>query len=91
MITTNLKENMLTAYQTSITKIQLNDALDVTVFDTAVEESELIVQLTVPPEVNAIHKIALYQEDKLLSQRQLYVPISNDTIFKYKVEVNDNE
>ena len=91
MITTNLKENMLTAYQTSITKIQLNDALDVTVFDTAVEESELIVQLTVPPEVNAIHKIALYQEDKLLSQRQLYVPISSDTIFKYKVEVNDNE
>ena len=91
MITTNLKENMLTAYQTSITKIQLNDALDVTVFDTAVEESELIVQFTVPPEVNAIHKIALYQEDKLLSQRQLYVPISNDTIFKYKVEVNDNE
>lgn len=89
MITSKLKNVMLSAYQISLTKITLNQAIDVPDFETSIDSDVLLIQFEVPTGVTEIKKIELFEGDNLLTTRELYVPVLNDTRFKFKVEVSD--
>lgn len=89
MITSKLKNVMLEAYKTNLTKIILNQTVDVIDFDSSITDDDLLIQFEVPGGITEIKKIELFEGDNLLTVRELYVPVLNDTRFKFKVEVSD--
>lgn len=90
MITSKLKKLLLETYQESLTHIILNDSVTITDFEQSLTNDLLIVEFLVPQDLSEINKMSFYKDSDLLSERQLYVPITSDTLFKYKVEVGDS-
>ncbi|EAC8001254.1 hypothetical protein HU17_16285 [Listeria monocytogenes] len=88
MITSTLKQYLVAAYQTKLNKILLNGEIIVLSFNTSIEQEQLVVQFSVPDGVTEIKTIAFYENEHLLAEHPLYVPILTDTLFKYKVEVS---
>ncbi|MGL9971577.1 hypothetical protein [Enterococcus sp. DIV1420a] len=88
MITTNLKQRLVEAYQVKLNKIVLNGNITVIDFTKVIEQTQLVIQFKVPAEITEITTISFYEATDLLAEHQLYVPIVTDTVFKYKVEVS---
>lgn len=87
MITNFSKEQLATSYKKMINKIIINDQNVLTNFTASVENNTCSVQFNVPEGVTELKRIRLYQDETLLSDCSLYVPIVGDTIFRYKCEV----
>lgn len=88
MITAQLKNKLAKSYSDFITKLVLNDNVEVTKFDQSVNESLLTVSFNVPSNVKELRRIQIFNDEVLLSDSTLYVPIGEETLFRYKAEVN---
>ncbi|MBE9390000.1 hypothetical protein [Vagococcus salmoninarum] len=87
MITPQLKIRLLEAYQGKLSKIVLNDVVEVTEFESVLENESLIVYFDVPEVIEVMTSLSFFEANIVLSENTLYVPILSDTRFKYKVEV----
>lgn len=87
MITKNLRKNLIQQYNDIISRFLLNENIEIGNYELIIEDTVLIVQFPVPEGITEIKRIRLFQENMLLSDSTLYVPINGDTIFKYKAEV----
>lgn len=70
-----------------ITTIRLNGEVVVSEFSSEVEESILLIEFEVPEEISVLRKLEFYDEESLLSECKVYVPINGNTLFKYRIEV----
>ena len=70
-----------------ITTIRLNGELVVSEFSSKVEESILLIEFEVPEEISVLRKLEFYDEESLLSECKVYVPINGNTLFKYRIKV----
>lgn len=87
MITESLKSKTNHAIKQMITTIRLNGELVVSEFSSEVEESILLIEFEVPEEISVLRKLEFYDEESLLSECKVYVPINGNTLFKYRIEV----
>lgn len=89
MITSNLKQTLAETYLGLIDKVLVNDSVLVETFEKEVVDNQVIVQFSIlaSADFNAIQKVAIFNGETKLAESKLYVPVTSDTIFKYKAEV----
>ena len=87
MITQDLREHLNSSFKKKINKIILNDVVNISDFEAKVENALLIVEFEIPEEISFLRKVEFFEEETLLSECQLHVPVSGNTLFKYRVEV----
>lgn len=71
-----------------ISHIVLNNSVPLDEFHANVEDEILSVEFDIPLSIDTLRKIEFFQGEKLLSSCKVFVPVTSDTLFKYRVEVN---
>lgn len=88
MITSDLKTNLNSSIKEMISHIILNNSVRLDEFHANVEDEILSVEFDIPLSIDTLRKIEFFQGEKLLSSCKVFVPVTSDTLFKYRVEVN---
>ncbi|GEM_PF-3063909 len=88
MITSDLKTNLNNSFKEMISHIILNNSVRLDEFHANVEDEILSVEFDIPLSIDTLRKIEFFQGEKLLSSCKVFVPVTSDTLFKYRVEVN---
>jgi hypothetical protein len=87
VITESLKTKVNTAIKEMVTAIRLNGEIPINEFSSVVEGSILLIEFEIPEEIAILRKLEFYDKESLLSECKVYVPISGNTLFKYRIEV----
>ncbi|WP_291292329.1 hypothetical protein [Enterococcus sp.] len=87
MISENLKSKVTHEIKRMITEIRLNEAIIINDFSAIFEGNVLLVEFEIPEEISLLKKIEFFEEESLLSECKVYVPINGNTLFKYRIEV----
>jgi len=88
LITSDLKTNLNNSFKEMISHIILNNSVRLDEFHANVEDEILSVEFDIPLSIDTLRKIEFFQGEKLLSSCKVFVPVTSDTLFKYRVEVN---
>ncbi|WEL48794.1 hypothetical protein P0G38_06965 [Enterococcus casseliflavus] len=88
MITSDLKTNLNNSFKEMISHIILNSSVRLDEFHASVEDEILSIEFDIPLSIDTLRKIEFFQGEKLLSSCKVFVPVTSDTLFKYRVEVN---
>jgi hypothetical protein len=70
-----------------ISHIILNSSIRLDEFHANVEDEILSIEFDIPLSIDTLRKIEFFQDKKLLSECSVFVPVTGDTLFKYRVEV----
>nr|WP_216682484.1 hypothetical protein [Enterococcus innesii] len=87
MITSDLKTNLNNSFKEMISHIILNSSVRLDEFHASVEDEILSIEFDIPLSIDTLRKIEFFEGDKLLSECSVFVPVTGDTLFKYRVEV----
>ncbi|MGM7316030.1 hypothetical protein EQ871_14625 [Enterococcus casseliflavus] len=87
MITSDLKTNLNKSFKEMISHIILNSSIRLDEFHANVEDEILSIEFDIPLSIDTLRKIEFFQDKKLLSECSVFVPVTGDTLFKYRVEV----
>lgn len=70
-----------------ISHIILNSSVRLDEFHASVEDEILSVEFDIPLSIDTLRKIEFFQGETLLSSCKVFVPVTSDTLFKYRMEV----
>jgi len=87
MITDIFKSKVNLEIKNMITSIRLNDEVIVSEFSSVCDGATLLIEFEVPEQISILRKLEFYDEESLLSECKVYVPINGNTLFKYRIEV----
>lgn len=87
MITEIMKSKVNLEIKKMITSIRLNDEVLISEFSSVSEGAILLIEFEVPEEISILRKLEFYDEETLLSECKVYVPVNGNTLFKYRIEV----
>lgn len=87
MITVDLKKKLNTAMKHMLTHIVLNDAVTLEGYHAELVDAVLLIEFETPESISTLRKIAFYEEETLLSECSVFVPVTGNILFKYRVEV----
>lgn len=86
---TDLTKNLIAVhYEDKITSVRLNESIIVDEFEASeVDKDTVIVEFNVPNEINQITRLEILNDEDVLSNSNLFVPVEADTRFKYTMRV----
>lgn len=87
MITSDLKTNLNNSFMEMISHIILNSSVRLDEFYANVQNEILSIEFDIPLSIDTLRKIEFFEGEKLLSECSVFVPVTGDTLFKYRVEV----
>lgn len=88
MITELTKNLIAVHYEDQITSVRLNESIIVDEFEASeVDKDTVTVEFNVPNEINQIIRLEILNDEDVLSDSNLFVPVEADTRFKYTMRV----
>lgn len=87
MIASDFKRDIAQYYRQRLTKIIINESVEITEYEIEVIGQAAEVTFVIPSEITEINRLDFKSEEAVISICLLYVPVNTDSRFKYRLEV----